>query len=84
MFDCIKYDSVYSDETGGAFATYEPEDCPTGYVSFIASDQWPPRLTISGTIYLDRNLLGCRYSGALYPTLLGLAPKVRDDVEGQE
>ena len=83
MFDSINHDSVYSDETGGAFATYEPEDCPRGYVSFLATDAWPPRVTISGTIYLDSNLLGCRYSGALYPSLLGSPVRVRDDVEGR-
>ena len=83
MFETIKHDAVYSDETGGAFATYEPDGCPRGYVSFLATDTWPPRVTISGTIYLDNNLLGCRYSGALYPSLLGSPVRVRDDVEGR-
>lgn len=83
MFETIKHDAVYSDETGGAFADYRPEDCPPGYASFIVSDQWPPRVTISGTIYLDDNMLGCRYSGALYPSLLRSPVRVRDDVEGR-
>lgn len=83
MFESIKHDAVYSANTGGAFADYHPEGCQRGYVSFLATDVWPPRVTIGAAIYLDDNLTGCRYSGVMYPSVVNRAPVVRDDVEGR-